>query len=203
MFARQDSLFDSLDSAVGVTEPDAGFRSLIRHELTDGAWLDHAPGWLAGDATLFDSLADTVPWSQPEVTMYDRIVTTPRLVARFDADLHPSLGRMVELLSDRYGRRLDHISTNWYRNGDDSVAWHGDRVARDLPEAVVATVSLRGPREFRYRRAEGGPSSRIMLGQGDLVAMGGSFQRTWRHAVPKARGPVPARMVVMFRHAYD
>jgi alkylated DNA repair dioxygenase AlkB len=165
--------------------------------------LDLAPGWLTGDAQLFDQLSGAVQWSQPEVTMYDRQVVTPRLVARLDSSLHPALEEAVQLLSARYGRRLCHISANWYRTGDDSVAWHGDRVARDLPEAVVATASLRGPREFRYRPADGGESSRVMLGNGDLVTMGGSFQRTWRHAVPKTRGPAPPRMVVMFRHAYD
>ena len=203
MFGSQSSLFSATAEALAAPEPDRAFATLTRTVLDRGAWLDHAPGWLSGHARLFDELAEIVEWRQPEVEMYDRVVVTPRLVSRLSPDDHPALAELVDVLSERYGRRLDRISANWYRNGDDSVAWHGDRVARDLPEAVVATVSLRGPREFRFRPADGGPSERISLGDGDLVVMGGSFQRTWRHAVPKASGPVPPRMVAMFRHAYD
>jgi alkylated DNA repair dioxygenase AlkB len=203
MFDSQFTLFDQLPAAVTRPTPDPVFETIGRTELAFGAWIDLAPGWLSGHATLFDEMAAEVDWRQPEVEMYDRIVATPRLVASIEAGLHPALGEMTELLSERYGRQLDRISANWYRNGDDSVAWHGDRIARDLPEATVATVSLRGPREFRYKPADGGPSRREVLGHGDLVVMGGSFQRTWRHAVPKAPGPVPPRMVIMFRHSYD
>ena len=202
MFA-QDSLFSSLEAAQGPPTADGSFGWLERLELTEGAWLDHVPGWLDGDASLFDDLAETVTWSQPDVQMYDRVVTTPRLVAQVEPEHHPVLGDIVERLSRRYHRRLDRISANWYRTGDDSVAWHGDRIARDRDEAVVATVSLRGPREFRFRPASGGTSRRLLLGNGDLVVMGGSFQRTWRHAIPKTSRAVPPRMVVMFRHAYD
>ena len=203
MFGQQESLFSVTAEAVSDPRPDRSFDALSRRDLADGAWLDHAPGWLEGDARLFDELSTAVDWAQPDVEMYDRVVTTPRLVARMTVDEHPVLSEIADALSERYGRRMDRISANWYRNGDDSVAWHGDRVARDRHEAVVATVSLRGPREFRFRPAVGGASDRISLGHGDLVVMGGTFQRTWRHAIPKTSGPVAPRMVVMFRHAYD
>jgi alkylated DNA repair dioxygenase AlkB len=78
------------------------------------------------------------------------------------------------------------------------VAWHGDRVARELPEAIVATVSLGEPRQFLLRPAEGGPARAFALGWGDLIVMGGSCQRTWRHSVPKVTRAQP-RITVMFR----
>ncbi len=202
MFEAQETLFSLSEAALADPEPDAEFATLRRLQLSSGAWLDHAPGWLLGDSVLFEDLSQTLEWAQPEVVMYDRVVRTPRLTTAVGIDAHPVLGAVVELLSRRYGKSLDRISANWYRSGDDSVAWHGDRVARDRDEAIVATVSLRGPRAFRYRPVAGGRSEVLELGHGDLVVMGGSFQRTWRHAVPKATGPVPPRMVVMFRHAY-
>lgn len=197
MFALdQPSLF-------GLAEPvpDHTFATLARYDLDHGAHLEVAPGWLAGDDVLYDHLASTVEWTQPEVVMYDKLVRTPRLVGPVDPDAHPAIGRMIELLSDRYGVRLDQVSAGWYRTGADSVAWHGDRVARDLPVSTVATVSLRGPRSFRYRPRDGGPSRSLALGRGDLVVMGGSFQRTWEHSVPKVAS-APPRMAVMFRHRY-
>ena len=199
----QSSLFDAWSDADTRSGPDRDFTGLTRAQLSDGAWLDHAPGWLQGDASLYEDLAAAVAWSQPDVKMYDRTVTTPRLVARLDPGDHTALAEMVEVLSDRYRVRLEHVSANWYRNGADSVAWHGDRIARDRDTAIVATVSLRGPRAFRYKPVGGGRASGLMLGHGDLVVMGGSFQRTWRHAIPKTTATVPPRIVVMFRHSYD
>jgi alkylated DNA repair dioxygenase AlkB len=82
------------------------------------------------------------------------------------------------------------------------VAWHGDRVARELPEATVALVSLGVPRPFKLRPKGGGRSIAYLPDRGDLLVMGGSCQRTWDHAVPKVSNAGP-RMSVQFRHAYD
>lgn len=198
MFAPdQSSLFGT--AAVSV---DRDFATMQRRSLERGAWVDYAPAWLSGDERLFDVIAATATWSSPEVRMYDRIVSTPRLVARFSPFLHPVLPEIVDVLSARYGVLLDRLSAGFYRDGSDSVAWHGDRVARELPEAVVATVSLGGPRRFLIRPAEGGTSIPFSLGHGDLIVMGGSSQHTHRHTVPKV-ATAPPRIALMFRHAYD
>ncbi len=197
MFAAQESLFGG-----GEVRPDPEFGTLERRALDATAWVDVAPGWLAGDAMLFEAVRDGTGWEQPEVRMYDRKVLTPRLVGRPDPALHPAIGEMSALLSARYGVALDRISAGYYRNGADSVAWHGDRIARERDEAIVATVSLGGPRRFRLRPRGGGASLTYPLGHGDLVVMGGSTQRTWEHCVPKVAA-APPRIALMFRHAYD
>lgn len=139
--------------------------------------------------------------------MYERKLPEPRLTHRWvladDPELpDPVLARMAQVLSDRYGVEFTQVGVNLYRDGSDSVAWHGDRVARDLPSATVALVSLGGVRPFRLRPAAGGPSARFLPGPGDLLVMGGTCQRTWRHAVPKVRSAAP-RISVQFRHAYQ
>lgn len=186
------------------TEPvaDAAFSTLERLDLDAESWLDYVPGWLAGDARLYDSLTKEVKWEQPEVRMYDRLVKTPRLVGQVDATVHPIIPDLVEVLSERYGARLDRVSAGWYRTGIDSVAWHGDRIARDLPHSIVATVSLGGPRRFLIRPRGGGQSTGFDLGRGDLVVMGGACQRLWEHTVPKTAA-APPRIALMFRHSYD
>jgi alkylated DNA repair dioxygenase AlkB len=183
-------------------KPDEQFASLARVRLDPGSWVDVAPGWLAGDETLFDLLASSVTWEQPVVRMYDREVRTPRLVGRVDIGLDPVLSRMSRLLSERYGIALDQVSAGWYRTGRDSVAWHGDRIARERPHAIVATVSLGEPRRFMIRPRGGGRSQSWSLGRGDLVVMGGSCQRDCEHTVPKAAGAGP-RMALMLRHRYE
>ena len=181
---------------------DAEFWSLGRIDLGEGAWLDYAPMWLRGHQVVFDHLVGHAPWEQPVVRMYDRDVRTPRLVARFDAAIHEAIPPMVDVLSDRYGVRLDQVSAGWYRDGADSVAPHGDRIARERDEAIVATVSLGGARRFLIRSKAGGPSRSFPLGHGDLVVMGGACQRTHEHGVPKMRRAEP-RIALMFRHRYD
>lgn len=181
---------------------DEDYSQLARVELDREAWLDYCPMWLSGDVNLFSALVDRADWSQPIVRMYDREVLTPRLVARIDPDVHPVVPDIVESLSGRYAIRLDQISAGWYRDGNDSVAFHGDRVARERPRSIVATVSLGGTRRFLIRPKGGGPARSFSLGHGDLVVMGGSCQRTWEHAIPKVRSAEP-RIALMFRHLYD
>jgi alkylated DNA repair dioxygenase AlkB len=167
--------------------------------------VDHRPGWCRGADALFARLLEQTPWHGRTMRMYDRTVVEPRLTQRWllDGDPPPpdDLRAMATVLSDRYGVRFTQVGANLYRDGVDSVAWHGDRVARELPEAVVALVSLGATRPFRLRPTGGGNSVLYRPGPGDLLVMGGSCQRTWQHAVPKCRGVGP-RISVQFRHAY-
>jgi alkylated DNA repair dioxygenase AlkB len=198
--AWQPSLLDA-----PVLELDRSFTALHRRELAEGAWVDHAPGWCRGADGLFARLLAETPWSGREVRMYDRVLPEPRLTHRWRLDEGPAppaeLCEMAGVLSVRYGVAFTQVGVNLYRDGADSVAWHGDRVARELPEAVVALVSLGGVRPFRLRPTGGGPSVGYLPGPGDLLVMGGSCQRTWQHAVPKTRASAP-RISIQFRHAY-
>ena len=132
--------------------------------------------------------------------MTDERFEVPRLIASLPADGpgHPILETIRLVLNARYGTVFTNLSLGYYRDGRDSVAWHGDTTARDLPEAVVATVSLGAPRRFLLRPKEGGPSLALLLGWGDLLVMGGACQRRWRHAVPKVAAAGP-RIAVMYR----
>lgn len=189
--------------AVGI---DRSFAGVTRRELGDGAWVDHAPGWLSGADEVFAALLRTVPWQRHTRWMYEQRVVEPRLTVRYDlADdplPHPVLAEAVDALGDRYRTGFVALGCNLYRDGDDSVAWHGDKVARDLPEATIAIVSLGEVRPFKLRPKGGGASITYHPGPGDLLVMGGSCQRTWDHAVPKVRRAGP-RISVQLRHAYD
>ncbi len=179
---------------------------VARIELTDGAWVDHAPGWLP-DSDLLSSLAGGVPWRAERRTMYERIVDVPRLLAFFGEGEALPEDRLVavrDALDEHYlpalGERLVTAGMCLYRDGRDSVAWHGDTIGRGAREdTVVAIVSLGAPRRFLLRPLSGGPSLRFDLAHGDLLVMGGSCQRTWQHALPKTARQVGARVSVQFR----
>ncbi|MBZ0234328.1 MAG: alpha-ketoglutarate-dependent dioxygenase AlkB [Deltaproteobacteria bacterium] len=189
--------------AGGAPRLDETFRGLRRTALAYGAWIDHQPGWLSGSDTLFAELRETMPWHGERRVMYGREVDTPRLLARApdNGARHALLARMREVLSARYGEDFVDVTMAWYRDGHDSVAMHGDTTARDLLEATVATVSLGAPRRFRIEAAAGGASLTLELGGGDLLVMGGTCQRTWRHGIPKVAAAGP-RIAVMFRPAW-
>lgn len=183
---------------------DASFHRLERIPLEDGAWLELARGWVSGDASLFDTLHSEVPWREESRTMYEREVAVPRLYAVLDGWTPPPiLERMRLALSARYRTDFTRTSAALYRDGKDSVAWHGDYVARTMREdTVVATISLGAPRNFLVRKRGGGPSRAWSLGGGDLCVMGGSCQRTYEHAIPKVANAGP-RIALMFRPVWE
>lgn len=197
----QPTLLDTSDGP-GI---DRDFTTASRRELGDDAWVEVVPGWVAGADRLFDTVLDAGDWGSREMVMYDDIVVQPRLQTSWPMGELPReldlLRAMGAALSARYRTALTRVSANLYRDGRDSVAWHGDRVARDLPDAVVACVSLGHRRPFRLRPRGGGASIVLEPGRGDLVVMGGTCQRTWQHCVPKVRDAGP-RICVMFREAY-
>lgn len=203
MHALQGSLFDQGDEIrLG---PLVGVR---RTELGAGAWVDHLPGWLTGADALFERLAADVPWYAERRRMYEREVAVPRLLAHYgEADPlpHPALAEARAALSRHYAHELGEPFATaglcLYRDGRDSVAWHGDRTGRSATEdTMVAILSVGDPRDLALRPRDGGPTLlRLPLGHGDLVVMGGSCQRTMEHAVPKTARPVGPRISVQFR----
>jgi len=201
--ALQESLLDLAD------EPAPGpLGSAVRRiPLAGGAWVDIRPGWMAGAAVLFRRLRQVVPWREERRRMYERVVDVPRLLcfyAEGEPLPDPALEQARRALDAHYGPALGEPLVTaglcLYRDGRDSVAWHGDRIGRGSTEdTVVAILSLGTPRALLLRPRGGGPALRHDLGHGDLLVMGGSCQRTWEHAVPKTARPAGPRISVQFR----
>ncbi|MEO8851667.1 MAG: alpha-ketoglutarate-dependent dioxygenase AlkB [Allobranchiibius sp.] len=208
-FALQGSLLDQVE--------DVGLRSLLtgtqRTQLSRAAWIDVRPGWLTGADELFTRLSphgsSGVQWRSERRVMWERDVATPRLLRFYDeseAWPDPILLRARDALSGYYREELGEPFTTagmcLYRDGRDSVAWHGDRVGRaSYQDTMVAIVSIGAPRPLLLRPVGGasGQTIRRVLGHGDLLVMGGSCQRTWEHAIPKTAAPVGPRISIQFR----
>jgi alkylated DNA repair dioxygenase AlkB len=173
--------------------------------LDDESWVDYQPRWMHGADLVFAELVARLPWRQRQVVMYDRLLPEPRLTAWWSdaagtAEPLPVLGEARQRLTRHYGRPFDSIGFNLYRDGHDSVAWHGDRERYLHEDPVVAIVSVGSPRPFQMRPRGGGRSTTWMLGQGDLLVMGGACQHQWEHAVPKVVRTAGPRLSIMFRH---
>jgi alkylated DNA repair dioxygenase AlkB len=198
----QPSLFDG--APVGF---DRTFAALARIALDGQSWVEHAPGWMRGSDALFDQLLRSRPWGERTRWMYDRRVLEPRLTAPWSLDAGtalepPVLEEARVALSVRYGVTFDSAGFNLYRDGRDGVAWHVDRISKEVVDPVIALVSLGEPRKFLLRPKGGGPSIAFWLGRGDLLVTGGAATRTWEHCVPKVARAGP-RISVAYRHGLD
>jgi alkylated DNA repair dioxygenase AlkB len=177
--------------------------------LSGDAWVELHHDWVGGSDQLFERLMETVPWKAERRRMYERTLDVPRLVSFYGADdilPDPALDAIRESLSTQFQLELGGpfctVGLCLYRDGRDSVAWHGDRIGRGRTEdTMVAIVSLGMPRRFLLRPRGGGRSQQFELGRGDLFIMGGSCQRTWEHSVPKVARANGPRMSVQFRPA--
>ncbi|NUR96791.1 MAG: alpha-ketoglutarate-dependent dioxygenase AlkB [Kribbellaceae bacterium] len=198
----------------GFEDPELGSLDRVtRVELGRGAWVDVLPGWLRGADEVYGRLAREVPWQAERRQMYDRVVDVPRLLCFYGEDARlplPILETAREQLSAYYGDELGEpfrtAGLCFYRDGKDSVAWHGDRIGRGNHEdTMVAILSVGEARVLALRPRPGfgdqsvGSTVRYPLGHGDLIVMGGSCQRTWEHAIPKAAGHVGPRISIQFR----
>jgi alkylated DNA repair dioxygenase AlkB len=196
----QRSLFGSLEP-----EYDDTFAELARLDLDPTTWVDHAPGWLTGSDRLLDGLTAALPLRQRTgMRMYDQIVDEPRLSAWWSlasghAEPMPILRDIRVLLAERYDEPFDSIGFNLYRDGNDSVAWHGDRHRHVVTNPVIAILSVGSPRPLKLRPRSGGASLAWPLGHGDLFVMGGACQHDWEHTVPKVRGAAGPRLSITFR----
>lgn len=200
----QTALFEA--PASGVTALVEDLTHVERHPLSHGAWVDVRRSWLPSPDDVMAALVAEVPWRADRRQMYDRLVDVPRLLHTYmigEELPHPSLTDAREALSEHYrpelGEPFRTAGCCYYRDGRDSVAWHGDTIGRgSSQDTMVAIVSVGDPRRLLLRPRGGGESLAFEMGHGDLLVMGGSCQRTWEHAVPKVAHAGP-RLSVQFR----
>jgi len=183
---------------------DPAFRGASRIFLDEAAWLDYAPGWVTGADVLFEEVLSGRTWKQRTRTMHQGKVLEPRLTSGWSLAsgeaLCPSLVDELRLcLGERYGVVFDSVGFNLYRDGRDSVAWHGDRIDPAIAEPIVPLVSLGEQRKLAFRKKGGGPSRAFLLGRGDLLVTGGTAQRAFEHCVPKVARAGP-RISIAFRY---
>jgi alkylated DNA repair dioxygenase AlkB len=197
----------SLLAIAEATDIDRSFSRLERINLDEESWIDHAPGWVSGADRLFGEILGSRNWEQRSRRMYDKRVQEPRLTAPWNLESGqplqpPVLEEIRVVLSARYERVFDSVGFNLYRDGRDSVAWHADRIKKDIEDPIIALVSVGEPRKFLLRPKSGGQPRAFMLGRGDLLVTGGKTQRTWEHSVPKVAHAGP-RISLAYRHGLD
>ena len=200
--AWQPSLLDA-----GPPAFDASYSGVERLWLDPTSWVDWGRGWVSGSDALFAEVLASRRWGVRTRWMYDRRVEEPRLTSPWNLAsgeplLPPVLEEMRRSLSAHHGVPFDSAGFNLYRDGKDGVAWHSDRISKEIAEPVIALVSLGEPRKLLLRPRGGGRSRPFPLGRGDLLVVGGTTNRLWEHAIPKVARAGP-RISIAFRHGLD
>ncbi|PZR57977.1 MAG: alpha-ketoglutarate-dependent dioxygenase AlkB [Candidatus Meridianibacter frigidus] len=151
---------------------------------------------------LFERLLAIAPWSKETMRMYDKMVEVPRLVAWY-RDPEP-LPAELQMVRERVGALLsvkfNAVSLNYYRDGNDSVAWHSDHDEELTARPVVALLSLGAIREMLLRtKVLPRRQLRCDLEPGSILVMRGDVQEHWEHHIPKVHRPTSARISVALR----
>ena len=188
----------------------------MRISLARGAWLDHDPAWLSGDAAdrALTALRDELEWEQREIVLFGRRILQPRLIAwagevgyRYSGQtlepraFTPAARHLLERVRADTGAPFNHLLVNRYRTGEDSMGLHADDEPELGPDPLVATVSLGAGRRFivKPRRMEDGRRQDLELGHGALLVMGGTCQRHYVHGVPRQASVTGERISLTFR----
>lgn len=179
--------------------------------------LEYHPGLFDAEQSnfLLQKFIGEVPWKQRVVSMYDKQVITPRLTAWYADEQtydYTSLNRSVplawtpELLMIKSkvemiaGVSFNSVLLNYYRDGNDSVAWHSDNEKALGTHPVIASVSFGQVRSFDIRNKQAHLERySIRLESGALMIMKGDLQQNWEHRIAKSIKPMKPRINLTFR----
>ena len=174
------------------------------------AFLDHAEADL-----LLEHFIKTAPWQQTELKIFDKVVPTPRLIAWYgDVESGYQLaGRRIEVnawtnellslrkrIENASGYTFNSVLLNYYRDGNDSVAWHRDKESELGDRPVIASLSLGQERNFDFRSvADHKLKYSLPLSHGSLLLMKGDLQTGWEHRIAKSASIKLPRINLTFR----
>lgn len=179
--------------------------------------IDYQPGLFSKleSDRLLKSFIENVPWEQRAVMMYGKEILTPRLTAWFgdqDADYSitgegakplpwtDDLLFVRERVEKVSGTKFNSVLLNYYRDGNDSVAWHDDMDKIPGRNRTVGSVSFGEVRLFDIRnKADHNMKFSIPLEHGSYLLMKGDFQQDWDHRIAKSTKPMKARINLTFR----
>lgn len=153
--------------------------------------------------TWFDDLRAHVDWRGDRRLMYEREVDVPRLMARYaldDADLPSSITAAAVAVNVLVAAPFNSVGLNLYRDGDDSVALHNDKLAELVPGEPIALLSLGAPRRMTIAfKDKTRRPLHVDLDPGSLFVMDYASQLHLLHGIPKSRDMVGPRISLAFR----
>jgi alkylated DNA repair dioxygenase AlkB len=167
--------------------------------------IEHRPDFIAADeaADWFARLHAAIPWRAERRLMYERELDVPRLLASYrlaDADLPEPLGEAARRVGEAIGAPFNSVGLNLYRDEQDSVAMHNDRLGDLVEGQPIVLLSLGGTRTLQIRSKR--PPRRqlqVDLEAGSLLLMDYATQLHYDHGIPKEKVKLGPRISLAFR----
>jgi alkylated DNA repair dioxygenase AlkB len=170
-------------------------------------------GQAEADKLLKEFITET-PWKQRVQQLYDKEVITPRLTAWYGnpgtdysapgksnpLPWTPTLSMIREKVESLAGIRFNSVLLNYYRDANDSVAWHSDRESVLGKNPIIASVTFGQVRSFDIRnKTDHRKKYSVRLEHGSFLLMKSGLQEHWEHRIAKSSKPMKARINLTFR----
>jgi alkylated DNA repair dioxygenase AlkB len=148
-------------------------------------------------------LLRTTPWAQHRRKMYDKIVADPRLTAWYGKNGNEWTAELLQIkkkVETASGIVFDSVLLNYYRDGNDSVAWHSDTLPSSGRHHAIGSVTFGETRVFKVRRKDNKKwQIEIPLTHGSFLLMGATMQDHYEHHIPKTARHIGPRINLTFR----
>lgn len=182
-------------------------------QLPDAS-IRYQPDFILDHQVRFEQLLESIEWQQDVIQMYGKSIAVPRLSAWYgdsDKDYHFSglhlkpkawsglLDNFRQQLNQRLDRCFNSVLANYYRDGQDSVAWHSDDEPELGKQPCIASLSFGATRRFSLKHKQTGQVAHIDLTGGSLLVMEGETQHYWLHQVAKSKGCHLPRINLTYR----
>jgi alkylated DNA repair dioxygenase AlkB len=190
----------------------------IKHLIDNAQLLEYPQIVGRSEATqMFERLIAEIPWQQEHLRIAGKLRAIPRLqcwmgdsasnygysgVSLAPCPWHDTVKKIHDRVADLCASTFNSVLINYYRNGQDSVAWHADDETELGDTPVIASVSLGAERTFELKQKHQTPAKKyqLLLRHGSLLIMGGKMQQHWLHQLPKDKGLLEARINLTFRN---
>jgi alkylated DNA repair dioxygenase AlkB len=157
---------------------------------------------------LLEKFIRETPWKQTTQKLWDKEYLTPRLTCWYGETERiagtlpwtPELQAIREIVEPLAGITFNSVLLNYYRDGNDSVAWHSDKESIMGSQPVIASVSFGQVRSFDIRnKADHEEHYSVKLEHGSFLLMKAGLQERWEHRIAKSTKPMRARVNLTFR----
>jgi len=162
----------------------------------------------------FNELLHKIEWANENLIMFGKEITTKRKVA-FYADSRidytysnktkkglewtPTLMEIKQKVSAFTGCNYNACLMNLYHDGNEGMGWHCDDEKEIIPNSSIASLSFGAERKFALKHKTSKETHSIILQNGSLLEMLGSFQKNWLHCLPKSKKIINSRINLTFR----
>ena len=169
------------------------------------------------DVKIMAKLIDTIKWKQNIIKMYGKENPVPRLEAWYGnpgksyaysgirMEPNPWTDELKEIkrsIEAEVEITFNSVLINYYRDGQDRVAWHSDDEKELGKNPVIGSVSFGAERTFKLRHKkykENNLKQSIVLKNGSFLLMKGATQHHWMHEIPRTAKPIESRINLTFR----